>query len=159
MDDLREALRGAAATIGAFRAADQRVLKLRNRSPIGGDFFIDDGFFEAGPVRVNEQKLIDALRRSSRVGAGAMEEVVDIARQLSLEYSDGWQLCRGHDLSEMLARHVSILIDRNVSRREIEEDLRMACELDTIRATRFGAKLLRIGDSVGKPLLGPHVTQ
>lgn len=156
VDDLREALRVAASAIGAFRAADQRILKLRSLSPIGGDFSIEDIYFEPGPVRIDVAKLTASLRRSSRVGGSAMEELIEVAAQLSLDYGDGWQLCKGHDLSEMLARHVSVLIDRQVNRREIEEDLRLACELDTIRATRFGAKLLSIGESIGKPLLGPH---
>lgn len=154
IESLRERLRIAASSIGAFRAADLRVLKSRNRSAIGGDLTINDSFYDAKSVVLDVPILTAALSRSSRAGPSAMDEVIDIAGKLSIEYKAGWKLCRGHDLTEMLAMHVSILIDRRVSQREIEEDLRLACELDTIRATRFGEKLLQIGQSAGRPLLG-----
>lgn len=154
IEDLRERLRIAASAIGAFRAADLHVQKSRRLSAIGGDLPIDDSFYDAESVFLDVKVLTSALSRSSRAGQGAMDEVIDVAGKLLKEYETGWKLCRGHDLTEMLAMHVSVLISRNVSQREIEEDLRMACELETIRSTRFGARLLRIGHATGKPLLG-----
>ena len=77
------------------------------------------------------------------IGYG-IEEVISNATKLTKKYPVGWQLCRGHDLTEMLALHVSNIVGRKVSVREIEEDLRMACELEMINATRFGSLKLRI---------------
>ena len=155
INDLRERLRVASASIGAFRAADLRVLKSRGRSAIGGELPIDESFYDANSVFLDVEILTKALRRSSRAGPGLMDEVIDTASSLTIKHGTGWQLCRGHDLTAMLAMHVSTGPGaRTVKQYEIEEDLRMACELETIRSTRFGARLMSIGQSTGKPVLG-----
>ncbi len=82
-----------------------------------------------------------------------MDEVIDRADKLRNKYGDGWQLCRGHDLTEMLGLHLSTFMNRRVTHHEIEEDLRLACELGVLKKTRFGSHLIRIGESVGKPFL------
>lgn len=154
IEGLRNQLRVAASALGAFRAADLQVGKSRRCSAIGGDLSIADYFYDAELVFVDVKALTEALSRSSRAGRSAMDEVIDLAEKLLIKHESGWKLCRGHDLTEMLAMHVSTFIGRNVRQREIEEDLRMACELETIKSTRFGARLLQIGQAAGKPLLG-----
>jgi len=151
--DLREKLRIAARNIGAFRAADMRYRREYGRSPIGGEFRISDVFFEQSSVTINIDALAKSLLRSSRTTYAAMEEVCEIAHKLLLQFDSGWQLCRGHDLTFMLSGYLTGLLKRNVSAREVEEDLRMACELETLYQTRFGMRLRAIGNDLGKPLL------
>jgi hypothetical protein len=82
-----------------------------------------------------------------------MEEVIGIARNLLSKFDSGWQLCRGHDLTEIVGIYLTDLLGRKVSAREVEEDLRMACELETLYQTRFGRRLQAIGHDLGRPLL------
>ena len=154
IEKLREQLRIAARNLGAYRAADQLLFLTRKISAIGGNFAINEDFYDSINVSVDSEKLSSLLRRGSNFSGYGIEEVISNATKLSNKYATGWQLCRGHDLTEMLALHVSNLVKRNVTVREIEEDLRMACELEMINSTRFGARLLNIGKVNGRPLLG-----
>ena len=153
VNDLREKLRRASRNIGAFRAADLCFQRTNRHSPIGGQFNISDVFFDRTTLSVNVEALAQSLLKSSRTSRTAMEEVVDIAHKLLLEFDSGWQLCRGHDLTELLGIYLTDQIGRNVSAREVEADLRMACELKTLYQTRFGKRLMAIGNEIGKPLL------
>lgn|GEM_PF-704603 len=154
VSDLRERLRIASRNVGAFRAADQKYWRLHNRSPIGDNFNIEDTFFNAEKLDVDVSKLTQVLRRSSRQGINAMDEVIETAEKYIRDFSDGWQLSRGHDLTSMLAQHLAHLLNRRViSSRDVEEDLRMACELEMVKETQFGAKLMKIGEAAGKPFL------
>jgi len=154
IDELRENLRIAARDLGAFRAADQLLFLTRKVSAIGSKFTINEEFFDSVEVNIDFEKISSVLRRGSGVMGYGIDEVISNATKLAKKYAVGWQLCRGHDLTQMLAMHVSNLIHRDVSVREIEEDLRMACELEMINATRFGSRLLNIGKINGRPLLG-----
>lgn len=156
VNELREKLRKASANLGAFRAADMAYMKTHGKSPIGGDFPVTEDIFDAAGIQVSVEKIKTMLSRSSRVGGHAMEEVIEHAERLRNQYGDGWQLCRGHDLTEMLGLHLSSYMCRNVSSREVEEDLRLACELSLLKGTRFGAHLIRLEEKVGKPFLGSN---
>jgi hypothetical protein len=153
IDSLREKLRIASRNIGAFRAADMRYQRLNNSSPIGGNFNITDVFFDRATLQVDINALAKSLLRSSRTSLEAMEEVVETARHLLSKFDSGWQLCRGHDLTEMLGMYLTDRFGRRVSAREVERDLRMACELKTLYQTRFGKRLQEIEDELGKRLL------
>jgi hypothetical protein len=150
---LRESLRVASRNIGAFRAADLCYRRSNGNSPIGGDLNIADLYFDRATIRVDIEALTQSLLRSSRTSRYAMEEVVDMARNLLVQYDAGWQLCRGHDLTEMLGIYLTDRLGRPVSTREVERDLRMACELQTLYQTRFGKRLQEISNDLGKPLL------
>jgi len=150
---LRENLRNASAILGAYRAADMAYVKANGRSPIGGELPVTTDYYDAVKVELDTDKLRTMLSRSSRVTGGAMSEVFEKAERLQTQYSNGWQLCRGHDLTEMLGLHLSSYMDRYVSSREVEEDLRLACELSLLKGTRFGAHLTRLEERVGKPFL------
>lgn len=153
VEKLREKLRIASRNIGAFRAADLCYQRVNRRSAIGGEFGISEVFFDRVALTVNVDAVADALLKSSRLSLSAMEEVVAIARELLLKFDSGWQLCRGHDLTKILGIYLTDCLGRNVSAREVEEDLRMACELETLHQTRFGKRLQAIGSELGKPLL------
>lgn len=152
VDQLREAIRAAASKIGAFRAADFRYRRINGKSPIGSNFEITDVFFNEVTLEVDVDALVNSLLRSSRSTGYAMEEVITIAYRLLEEFESGWQLCRGHDLTEILSRHLSNQLNRRVQRKEVEEDLRMACELDTLYQTGFGNRLKEISKSLGVPI-------
>jgi hypothetical protein len=83
-----------------------------------------------------------------------MESLLDDASSLRDKYAHGWELCRGHDLSEMLAQHLSLLLNRFVSQREVEEGLRMSCELEVLESTYFGLRLSRLREKIGKEFFG-----
>lgn len=153
INSLRESLRIASRNVGAFRAADLCYRRSNGNSPIGGDLNITDVFFDRTTLRVDIDALSQSLLKSSRTSRLAMEGVVDIARNLISKFDSGWQLCRGHDLTEMLGMYLTDRLGRKVSAREVEEDLRMACELNTLYQTRFGKRLQAIGKDLGKPLL------
>jgi hypothetical protein len=153
VEKLREKLRIASRNIGAFRAADLCYQRVNRRSAIGGEFSISEVFFDRVALTVNVDAVADALLKSSRLSLSAMEEVVAIAGELLLKFDSGWQLCRGHDLTKILGIYLTDCLGRNVSAREVEEDLRMACELETLHQTRFGKRLQAIGSELGKPLL------
>jgi hypothetical protein len=150
---LRESLRVASRNIGAFRAADLCYQRRSRPSPIGGDFAISDVFFDQTTLKVDIDALAQSLLRSSRSTRAAMEDVVDIANNLLSKFDSGWQLCRGHDLTTMLGSYLTERLGRKVSAREVEEDLRMACELETLYQTRFGKRLRAIRGDLGEPLL------
>lgn len=151
--DLREKLRVSSLKIGAFRAANQQLWLSKRISAIDGEFRISEEFFDADNFQINGEKLASFVRNSSSLKGYAIEEMISKASQLELKYTAGWQLCRGHDLTELLALHVTNIVERRVSSREIEEDLRMACELEMLSNTRFGSRLLKIGSVSGRPLL------
>jgi len=152
VDKLRETIRAAASKIGAFRAADFCYRQINGKSPIGSNFEITDVFFNDEDLEVDVDALVNSLQRSSRSTGYAMEEVITIAHRLRGEFESGWQLCRGHDLTEILSRHLSHTLGRRVRRKEVEEDLRMACELDTLYQTGFGNRLKEISKSLGIPI-------
>jgi hypothetical protein len=151
VEKLRENLRTASRNIGAFRAADLCYYRVNRRSAIGSDFGITDVFFDRVTLAIDIDAVADALLRSSRLSFSAMEEVIGIARELLVKFDSGWQLCRGHDLTKLLAIYLTDRLGRNVSAREVEEDLRMACELETLYQTRFGKRLQAIGSDLGNP--------
>lgn len=151
--ELRESLRIASRNLGAFRAADMCYQHKYGRSPVGGDLRITDVFFDSASINTDVEALAKILLRSSRLTREAMQEVVDIARSLLIKFDSGWQLCRGHDMTFMLGIYLTERLGRNVSAREVEEDLRMACELETLYQTHFGKRLRAIGKDLGKPLL------
>ncbi len=146
-------MRVASRNIGAFRAADLCYRRSNGNSPIGGDLNIADLYFDRATIRVDIEALTQSLLRSSRTSLYAMEEVVDMAHNLLVQYDAGWQLCRGHDLTEMLGIYLTDRLGRPVSSQEVERDLRMACELQTLYQTRFGKRLQEISNDLGKPLL------
>jgi len=151
--DLREKLRVSSLKIGAFRAASQQLWLAKKISAIDGEFRISEEFFDADNFQIDGEKLTSSVRNSSSLKGYAIEEIISKASHLELKYAAGWQLCRGHDLTTLLALHVTNIVERRVSPREIEEDLRMACELEMLSQTRFGARLLKIGSVTGRPLL------
>ena len=151
--DLREKLRVAARNLGAFRAADQNCILKTGRSPIGGDFAISDLFFNAETVFIDTEKVKQVLRRSSRQGNSAMEDLIEIAEKLLRDFDSGWHLCRGHDLTCMLANHLTKVAGRNVAPGDIERDLSEAFELEMVWQTRFGMKLKQIGETAKKSFL------
>lgn len=150
--ELREKLRCAARNIGAFRAADRISYASNGRSPIGGELRVED-YFDPHGIELDVKKLAWALGRSSRAGQPAMDAIIERGWRLLDEFDKGWQLCRGHDLTEMLALHLSTFFDRRVSRREVEEDLRLACELRMLNETAFGRALRKLEESHSRQLL------
>ena len=152
IEGLREKLRIAGAKIGSVRVVNQKIWNQTGYAPIGANFQIDEFFFDSINIELNIDYLSEFLLRGSK--GYDVENLINSANKLLDKNTNGWQLCRGHDLSVMLGMHLSNLIGRRVSQREIEEDLRLACELEIIGATRFGSKLLKIGSASGKPILG-----
>jgi hypothetical protein len=151
---LRDLLRTAATEVGAFRAADQAYVRGRRIAPIGDfDISAETGWFDASEVKVSRERLEAALRRSSRAGSTAIDAVCRHADELATKYSDGWQLCRGHDLTTMLAMHLTAISNRRIPVQEVERELRLSFEGTMLKDTQFGARMLKLQESLGRIII------
>ena len=153
VNQLREKLRIAARDVGAFRAADAWSYKKRCQSPIGGDFRINEIFFDSNTLTVDIKSLERSLLRSTRTTTTAMEDVVERAYIYRKEYDTGWELCRGHDLTEILSQHLSKKFNNVITREKIEEYLCLSCDSAILKETCFGKRLSNIGKELGLKFL------
>jgi hypothetical protein len=149
---LREKLRACAAAIGSYRAADQRAYFKTGSSPIDGNFEIRDTFFSPSELAVDRACIRKLLAQSAGNRKSAMNEALDDADHLYAKYGGGWQLCRGHDLTEILATHLTA-IGRRENPATIESKLRIAFEGEMIKGTKFGAQIRALEEELGRNLL------
>jgi hypothetical protein len=141
-EQLREATRQAAAAVGAFRAAVMAVFK---------DFKSIQGI---GELTGDEwAAVVDA--DEGGINRAALEGVVLSRVQNRLKYPDvrqragdfemndggGWLLCRGHDMTEILALRFSRLTGGRMTRLDVEKLLCSNYRGDLLSETAFGAKL------------------
>jgi hypothetical protein len=141
-EQLRESTRAAAAALGAFRAA---VMDIFN------DFGAVQGIGELEPSEWT--KVVDA--GSGEIDRQALEGIIQSRIRNRLKYPDvrqrardfeisegaGWLLCRGHDMTEILALRLSRVIGRLITRDDIEKVLCGNYRGDLLSETAFGAKL------------------
>lgn len=138
---LRERLRIAGAELGSLRAAEIIYYGETRERTIDGGFNIDDQWYVARDIRVDRSSLRSSLMRSCRGHSSAMERVFSIADELLETYGSGWELSRGHDLTEMLSRYLTSHGSRIIRRPEVESDLRIACEFSFFENTPIGKVL------------------
>jgi hypothetical protein len=141
-EKMRESLRAAAAAVGSFRAAVMSVFD-EGRSIQGiGDLehhewclIIDVASGDVNRARL-EQIIHQRIKHISNFA-----EVKQRASDFRLSDGDGWLLCRGHDMTEMLALRLTHIAGRSITRRQIEESLYETSYSDLLKETTLGASL------------------
>jgi hypothetical protein len=140
----RAAVRAAAAQLGAWRAALQmRYHEGRACSSLRGLESASElsKFVDSGSLTVDRRRLLGVMANLLSL-RGEFEEVERTAQALLRGFGDGWLLCRGHDLTTLLAFHWSHLGKRTVPPAEVESKLRLAFEAAMLGETAFGRALL-----------------
>lgn len=153
-DEMRESLRKAAASVGSFRAAVMSIFaEGRPVQPIG-DVTPD----EWSEMLDTATGLVDHGRLEQFVGNRIMNiarfaEVKRRAADYRLSDGEGWLLCRGHDMTQMLAMRLGHFAGRPITRRDVE-DVLYCSDCGTIfQETTFGTALqnfLRPRGKVGR---------
>ncbi len=126
----------ATSYVGAFRLADEIVQKehFLHDSILDGVSLLEEWFSD--DMVINKQKFDEYVERRSATN-GRCTEMIDLAKEKYANKTSDIQLCRGHDITEM----ISIFVEKKSSRRtkpeEIEEKLRLACERDFLEGSPF----------------------
>ena len=141
-DQLRESTRVVASAIGAFRAAVMSVFDecgaIQSIGKLTGD--------EWGAIIDPRSGEIDheALERFIKSRVKNELRFPDVQRRAvdyKTNYGDGWLLCRGHDMTEILALRISQVIGRPITRRDVEKALCENYRGNLLKETAFGAKV------------------
>jgi hypothetical protein len=139
---LREATRQAAAAVGAFRAAVMDVFEDSGSiQPIGeltGDEWAKVVSVQTGAI--DRQALEDVVKSRVR-NVLTYPDVRQRASDFERNDGAGWLLCRGHDMTEILALRFSWLTSRHMTRRDVEKLLCNSYRGNPLNETAFGAKL------------------
>jgi hypothetical protein len=139
---LREATRQAAAAVGAFRAAVMDVFEDRGSIQGIGELTGDEwaAVVDAETGAVNRQALEDVVQSRVR-NVLKYPDVRQRASDFETNEGGGWLLCRGHDMTEILALRFSRLTGRHMTRADVEKVLCSNYRGDLLTETAFGAKL------------------
>ncbi len=137
--DLRQCLLTAAKPLGYLVwHSSQANLGLRFE---GIDF---GNFINEKTLQVNETKLIQTIKNKSQKQSLKDEELQKAIKDLEDPSHDLWQVCRGHDLTELLSLGLRKTIGTNnstdVKPEILERALRLAYEFQYLHATKlYGA--------------------
>ena len=150
----REALRYAAAQLGAYRAAAQffynefhRGYWDRDALQLGAAEFLEPAMLTIDPAGLRETVAASALHNCDQ------DWMLSRAAQLLQEFGQGWSLCRGHDLSKLLSLHLNALGRQNLSQADVESLLRAGFEAAMVRETQFGQRFVELQQRLSRPLL------
>jgi hypothetical protein len=133
-EKFREAFRKAAAEIGAVRFA---LAKMDLRKQITDGHVLSA--FDASTQTLRQDDFLSAIiRLLPDHNHENFRANVTHARN---KFGSAWQLCRGHDLSLLLADTISFKLNRTVASCHIERQLRIGCERDSFEVTLFGRSL------------------
>lgn len=146
---IRSWLRQTAAAIGAYRAAVMEHCGVGDRVASLGDF---DDCWERDWRRFAKADTLSCDRRALEA---VMREYVNpkdkfaTIRQTAADYTakcgNGWLLCRGHDMTRLLAMRFSMKEAEIRGTAEVERSLRMSFDRQMLEQTAFGRKLLAYG--------------
>jgi hypothetical protein len=141
-DDMRESLRAAAAAVGAFRAAVKKIYADRRSIQGIGELSEDDwaAFVDLVTGEIDHERL-DAVIHTKVENTLKFPEVRQRARDYALEWGHGWLLCRGHDMTRLLALRLSRLRGRPIEQREVERTLLKVYDGRLVTETAFGRQL------------------
>ena len=147
-------MRKAASRIGAYRAAAQffynefhRGYWDRDALQIGAAEFLDPPTLQIQEDKLREIVVASALNKPDH------DWMINRAQQLFAEYSSGWNLCRGHDLSKLLALQLNALRRENLSNVDGESLLRASFETAMVQQTQFGQCFMELEKKLRKALL------
>ncbi|EOX0647678.1 TPA: hypothetical protein ACWLW2_000660 [Morganella morganii] len=139
---LKRKLELASRIIGKYRAADD-VTKKRlflSKSILNG---LDAmSFFDPENMEVDEDNLIKSMSGWSNYPIH-IDDLIEDAEVLNSKYTLPWSLSNGHDVTEMLAKHIcSIKGWAELKKEKIEAELRISCELADFSTTPMYEKFL-----------------
>lgn len=139
---LREATRQAAAAVGAFRAAVMDVFEDRGSIQGIGELTGDEwaAVVDAETGAVNRQALDDVVQSRVR-NVLKYPDVRQRASNFERNEGNGWLLCRGHDMTDILALRFSRLTGKQMTRVDVEKLLCSNYRGDLLTETAFGGKL------------------
>lgn len=147
-DAIKEALRVAGAAVGAYRAAVMSVFA--EHRPIQGIGELSDSEWQAfvdmqtGEV---DQLRLDAIMQTRVRNILMFPEIRQRARDSHSSWGAGWLLCRGHDLTRLLALRLSHLRGRIIDATEVEARLLNAYDGRIAVDTAFGRRLQNFCDA------------
>lgn len=141
-NDIRESLRSAAAAVGAFRAAVKKLYAEHRAIQGIGDLSEDEWttFVDLATGEINREQL-DAVMHTKVENILTFPDVRQRARDYELEWGHGWLLCRGHDMTRLLALRLSKLRGRPLEQKEVERSLLKAYDGRLAAETAFGRHL------------------
>lgn len=155
-DKIRQGLQSCGAEIGSIRAAGEEIYARTGRSPFRGEIVIPwELVFDANTIRIDSTQLLKSLVDPSLSLGDEVQRLAEKARGAA---GNDWELCCGHDLTEMLALVIESRLrrlqrNRRISNIEIEKNLRLAFDRSMLASTAFGAWLERLRHESGSPLL------
>jgi hypothetical protein len=143
---IRGWLRETAAAIGSYRAAvmehgrsGDRVASLANFSDCWSTEW--QRFVDARAMACDESALEKVMQEHI-----TPREKFSVVRQTAADFASrcrtGWLLCRGHDMSRLLAMHFNANGVSMGGPADIERALRMSFDRQMLERTAFGRKLL-----------------
>jgi hypothetical protein len=143
--DLRSWLRTTTAGVGAYRAAVmesyQRRQHVKSLSAFDKDALVWKEFCDARALSFDVDRLHAVMSRHV-VPVTEVDSIKQSAKDYLTNYGAGWLLCRGHDMTFLLAQFLSLSGTRTVSHPEAESKLRLAFERSMLRETAFGRELI-----------------
>ena len=141
-ETIRESLRGAAAEVGAFRAAVMSIFAEQRRIQGIGELLNSD--WEVIVDLDTGHVIREGLEQVMTSRVKNVEKYIDVqarARDFRMNYGHGWLLCRGHDMTQLLALRLSRLSGREISQRAVETMLSDRFNGDVFKETAFGQRL------------------
>jgi hypothetical protein len=152
-EQLRESTRAAAAVLGAFRAAVMSVFEDCGAIQSIGELSADDWavIVDGKSGEIDRQSLESVIQSRVR-NTLKYPDVRRRASDFEMSYGSGWLLCRGHDMTEILALRFSCLTGRRITRSAVEKVLCENYRGDLLRETAFGVKVHEFCDVALTPL-------
>jgi len=146
---IRAWLRETSSAIGAYRAAVMEHAIVGDRiASLGGFDRCDDAEWKrfanvtslaCDPVAL-EQVMAEHVQPEHKFAA-----LRQTAKDYATRCGGGWLLCRGHDMSRLLAMHFYAKGAAIRSKAEVERSLRMCFDRQMFEGTAFGRKLMDYG--------------
>lgn len=141
-DEMREALRLAAAAVGAYRAAvmsffaeKKSIQGIGEVSDAEWESFVD---LESGALDPGQlERFVGTRVRNAMKFPLIKAMAADCLRNAG----HGWLLCRGHDMTQLLALRLSAITRRPLDRRSVERQLLSSFKGNLLKDTAFGREL------------------
>lgn len=130
--ELLQRLFSVGLRLGYLRwASNRHGLKIRFEA------FDHSRVVDASTLIIREDRLEDEVLRASTLEAGTWLEIKRRADSLVDAGHDPWQICCGHDLTSLLAIHLSRVTGTPIKRKAIEADLSLGYGFDQFQRTRL----------------------
>jgi hypothetical protein len=104
-------------------------------------------------LRIEEERLETEITRASDAGAGSWVQISARAEGLRDHGHDPWQVCRGHDITEILSVYLENSLRRPVSRTEVEIQLAACYDSRDFAQSTLYTELSSWEVRNGRPLL------